>query len=57
MAIDPHRSFLGPEFLRIYRQLTVPSLTAIEPLRAVLQDAGGLAIGGIDRVWNCALVI
>lgn len=48
MAIDPHESFLGPEFKRVYRQLSAPSLPATELLLAVWQErqgAGGLVIG------------
>lgn len=48
MAIDPHRSFLEPEFKRVYRQLTAPSLPTTELLLTLWQErqgAGGLVIG------------
>jgi hypothetical protein len=45
MAIDLHRSFLGPEFKRIYRQLAAALLAATALLLAVWQDAGGFVIG------------
>lgn len=48
MAIDPHRSFLGPEFKRVYRQLTTASFPATELLLTLWrerQGAGGLVIG------------
>jgi hypothetical protein len=40
MAIDPHRSFLGTEFKRVYRQLTVPSLPTTKKFSATVAEFG-----------------
>ena len=48
MAIDLYRSLEGPEFKRIYRQLTAPLLSPTKLLLAMWDEhrnAGGLVIG------------